>query len=175
MLGFACAGFRRLRLVLWLFPSGVWDVLWCRILVKNILFLEQNRNFPKLRWVRSKNVFLSSGGLVALVVTKKAALTTCSDRSTWNNTCFSFKCRVTFRLRQFSKATFGILALYILRSRRFVISNTYKNGFFLEENNKFPKRPWVRSKNDFLSSGGLDSLVVTKSCFENLLRSLYMK
>ena len=71
MLGFASAGFRRLRLVLWLFPSCVWDVLWYRLLVKKVRLLEQNRNFPKRRWVRSRNGFLSSGGLVASVVTKK--------------------------------------------------------------------------------------------------------
>ena len=90
---------------------------------------KENNNFPKRRWVRSRNVFLSSGGLVASVVTKKAVLRTSSDLSTWNNTCFLFKCRVTFRLRQTSKATFGTLALYILRLRCLVISNTYENSF----------------------------------------------
>ena len=124
--------------------------------------MSKTETFQNDIWVRSKNVFLSSSGLVALVVTIKAALRTSSDLSTWNNTCFLFKCRVTFRLRQFSKAMFGILALYILRLRRFVISNTYKDGFFLEENSKFPKRPWVRSENVFLSSARLDSLVVNK-------------
>ena len=68
-------------------------------LLKQPLFLEQNRNFPKRRWVRSKFVFLSSGGLLALVVTKKAVLRTCSHLSTWNKTCFWFKCRVAFWLR----------------------------------------------------------------------------
>ena len=250
MLGFACAGFRRLRLVLWLFPSCVWDVLWYRILVKKGLFLEQNRHFPKRRWVRSRNGFLSSGGLVAsvvnkkmfwelpqislfgtirvfcsnaesrfgcarlrrlrsvfwlftssvwdvlrsrklrkkqllifsetssssfwivcncfddfptnrpknigrshrkentnfpkrrgvlskfvclnsafvfsLVVTRKYVLRTSWGLSTWNNTCFLFKCRVTFWLRYLSNATFGTLALYILRLRCFAIQNTLK-------------------------------------------------
>ena len=93
------------------------------------MFLEQNRNFPKRRWVRSRNVFLSSGGLVASVVTEEAVLRTSSDLSTWKYTCFLFKCRVTFRLRQTSKATFGTLALYILRLRCLVISKTYKNSF----------------------------------------------
>ena len=68
---FGCASFRRLGSVLRLFTSCVWVVLWYRILIKTALFLEQNRNFLKRRGVRSKNVFLSSGGLVALVVTKK--------------------------------------------------------------------------------------------------------
>ena len=57
-------------------------------LKKQLLFLEQNRNFPKRLWVRSKNVFLSSAGLVPLVVTKKSVLRTSSVPSTWNNTCF---------------------------------------------------------------------------------------
>ena len=34
MFGFACASFRRLRLVLWLFTSWIWDVLRYRILIK---------------------------------------------------------------------------------------------------------------------------------------------
>ena len=138
MLGFASAGFWRLRLVLWLFPSCVWDALWYRILIKKTLFLEQNRNFPKRRWVRSRNVFLSPGGLVASVVTRKTLLRTSSDLFTWNNTWFLFKCRVTFRLRQTSKATFGTLALYILRLRCFVLSNPYKNSFcFLSKKETF--------------------------------------
>ena len=99
---------------------------------------KENNNFPKRRWVRSRNVFLSSGGLVASVVTKKAVLRTSSDLSTWNNTCFLFKCRVTFRLRQTSKATFGTLARYILRLRCLVLSNTYKNSFcFLSKTETF--------------------------------------
>ena len=40
-------------------------------LKKQLLFLEQNRNFPKGRWVRSKNVFLSSAWRDSLVVNKK--------------------------------------------------------------------------------------------------------
>ena len=102
---------------------------------------------------------------------------TSSDLSTWNNTCFLFKRRVTFRLHQTSKATFGTLALYILRLRCLVISNTYKNSFcFLRKNRNFPKRRSVRSKNVFLSSAGLVSSFVTKNlCFENFLRSLYLK
>ena len=90
---------------------------------------KENTNFPKQRWVRSKIVFLSSPGLFSLVVTKKSVLRASWELSTWNSTCFLFKCRVTFRLRQFSKAAFGTLALYILRLRCFVISNTYKNSF----------------------------------------------
>ena len=65
------SSFRRLRLVFWPFTSCIWDVLWYRILKKQIVFLEQNRNFPKRHWVRSKIVFLSSGGLVSLVLTIK--------------------------------------------------------------------------------------------------------
>ena len=89
-----------------------------------LLFPKQHRNFPKRRWVRSKKVFLSSAGLVSLVVLKKPILRTSSDLFIWNNTCFSFKCRVTFGLRQTSKATFGTLAHYILRLRCLAKSNT---------------------------------------------------
>ena len=70
-------------------------------LKKQLLFLEQNIKFLRRRWVRSKNVFLSSAGLVSLVVTKKSVLRTYSNLSTWNNTCFLFYCRVTFGLRFF--------------------------------------------------------------------------
>ena len=90
---------------------------------------KQNTKFPKRRWVRSKNVFSSSALLFSLVVTKEYVLRTSSGLSTWNDTCFSFECRVTFRLGQFPKARFGALALYILPLRCLVISNTYKNSF----------------------------------------------
>ena len=100
-------------------------------LQKQLLFLEQNKNFPKRRWVRSKNVFLSSGGLAASVVTENHVLRTSSDLSTWNNTCFSFKCRVTFQLRQTSKATFFVtLALYIWRLTCLAIPNTWEKTAF---------------------------------------------
>ena len=88
---------------------------------------KENINFPKWRWVRSKNVCLSSALLFALVVTKNNVLRISWGLSTWNNTCFLFKCRVTFRMCQFSKARFGTSALYILRLSCLVISNTYKN------------------------------------------------
>ena len=98
-------------------------------LPKNIgRFQQKNTNFPRRRWVRSKKVCLSSA-LLFLAVTTKTVLRTSWDLSTWNNTCFLFKCRVMFRLRQFSKVTFGTLALYILRFRCLGISNTYKNSF----------------------------------------------
>ena len=90
---------------------------------------KQNTIFPKRRWVRSKNVFLSAALLYSLVVTKKNVLGTSSNLCTWNNTCFLFKCRVTFRLRLFSKATFGTFALDILRLRCLGISKTYKKSF----------------------------------------------
>ena len=122
---FGCASFRRIGSVLCLFTTCVWDVLWYRTLIKKqLLFLEQNRNFPKRRWLRSKNIILSSARLNSLVVNKKAVLRTWWDLSTWNNTCFLFKCRVTFRLRYFSNATFGTLARYILRLRSLGIPKT---------------------------------------------------
>ena len=99
---------------------------------------KKNTNFAKWRWVPSKNVCLRSALLFSLVVTKKYVLRTSWGLSIWNNTCFLFKCRVTFRLRQFSKATFGTLALYILRLRCLVISNTYKkSSFFLRKTENF--------------------------------------
>ena len=49
---------------------------------------KENINFPKRRWVRSKNVCLSSALLFVLVVTENNVLRTSSDLSTWNNTCF---------------------------------------------------------------------------------------
>ena len=41
---------------------------------KQLLFLDQNRNFPKRRWVRSRNVLLSSVRLDSLIVNEKAVL-----------------------------------------------------------------------------------------------------
>ena len=91
---------------------------------------KENTNFPKRRWVRSKNVCLSSALLFSLVVTTKIVLRTPSDLFTWNNTCSLLKCRVTFWLRYISNTTFGTLALYILRLRCLGIPNTYKNSFW---------------------------------------------
>ena len=90
---------------------------------------KESTNFPKWRWVRSKKVCLSSALLFSLVVTKEYVLRTSWGLSTWNNTCFLFKCRVTFRLGHISKARFGTLALYSLRLKCLVLSNTYKNCF----------------------------------------------
>ena len=56
---------------------------------------------------------------------------TCWDLSTWNNTCFLLKSRNRFWLRYFfPNATFGALALYILRLRCIAVPNTYKNSFW---------------------------------------------
>ena len=209
---FGCARFRRLRLVLWLFASCVWDVLRYRILRKkqlliffgNVVFVvlgcvqlfwwfsskrsqnigrshrKENTNFPKRRLVRSKFVCLSSALLYSLAVTTKMVLRPSWDLSTRNNTCILFKCRIAFRLRQFSNATFGTLALYILRLRCLGLSNTYKNSFcFLSKTEKFQNDVEYVPKLSFwalLSSARLDSLVVNKkSCFENLLGSIYME
>ena len=212
---FGCARFRRLRLVLWLFTSCVWDVLRYRILRKkqlliffgNVVFVvlgcvqlfwwfsskrsqnigrfhrKENTNFPKRRLVRSKFVCLSSALLYSLAVTTKMVLRPSWDLSTRNNTCILFKCRIAFRLRQFSNATFGTLALYILRLRCLGISNTYKNSFcFLSKTETIQTTLSTFQKCLFelcsalLGSTRLDSLVVNKiSCFENLMRSLYMK
>ena len=91
---------------------------------------KENTSFPNWRRVRFRIVFLSPALLFSLVVIKKYVLRTSWGLSSWSNTCFLFKCRVTFRLRQFSKARFGTLALYILRLRCLGISNTYKNSFY---------------------------------------------
>ena len=109
-------------------------------LKKQLLFLEQNRNFPKRLCVRSKNVFLSSGVLVALVVTKKSVLRTSSDLSTWNNTCFLFKCRVTFGCASFRRlglvfwlftsCVWDVLQYRILRKKQLLIfSKTWSSSF----------------------------------------------
>ena len=122
---------------------------------------KENIKFPKWRWIRSKKVCLSSALLFSLVLTENYVLRTSWGLSIWNNTCFLFKCRVTFRLGQFSKARFGTLALYILRLRCLWYRILIKTALFFEEIRNFPKRPWVRSK-IFLSSGGLVGLVVIK-------------
>ena len=99
---------------------------------------KKNTNFPKWRWIQSKKVYLSSALLFSLVVTQKYVLRTYWGLSTWNNTCFLFKNRVTFRLRQFSKVRFGIFALYFLRLRCLGISKTFKNSFcFLSKTEAF--------------------------------------
>ena len=85
---------------------------------------KEDTNFAKRRCVRSRNNFLSSARLDSLVVNKEAVLGICWDLSTWNNTCFLFKCRVTFWLRYFSNGMFGTLALDLLRLRCLAIPNT---------------------------------------------------
>ena len=85
---------------------------------------KENTNFAKWHWVRSKNICSSSALLFSLVVTNKYVLRTPWGLSTWNNTCFLFKCRVTFWLQYFSNAMFGTLALYILHLRCLAIPNT---------------------------------------------------
>ena len=97
----------------------------------------------------------------------KIVLRTSSDLSTWNNTCFLFKCRVKFRLLLFLKATFGIFALYILRLRCLGISNTYKKTALVSwAKQKHSKTTLSTFQKGFswalLSSAGLDSLVVNK-------------
>ena len=99
---------------------------------------KKNTNFPKRRWVRCKNVCFSPALLFSLVVTQKTVLRYSWGLPIWKKTCFLFKCRVTFRLRQFSTSRFGTLALYTLRLRCLVISNTYKNTFcFLSKTETF--------------------------------------
>ena len=84
-------------------------------LYKQLLFLEQNTNFPKRRWVRSKNVCLSSAFLFFFGCNKKNVFRTSSHLSTWNNTCFLFKCRVMLGLRSLSQAAFdnGFWVVYL--------------------------------------------------------------
>ena len=87
-------------------------------------FLSKKETFQKdFEYVPKMS--LSSARMDFLVVNKRAALRTCWDLSTWNNTCcFFFKGRVPFWLRYFWNATFGILALYILSLRCLAIPNT---------------------------------------------------
>ena len=60
---FGWASFRRLRLVLWLFTSCVWDVLWYRTLIKTALF----------SWGKLKN------SKTTLSTFQKCLLERCSD------------------------------------------------------------------------------------------------
>ena len=145
-------------------------------LYKQLLFIEQNRNFPKRRWLRSRNVFLSSARLDSLVVNRKSCFENFLRSLYLEQYVFSFKCRVTFRMRQTSKATFGTLALYILRLRCLVISNTYKNTFcFISKIEIFQNDVEYVPEMSFWALL-IDSLVVNrKSCFENFLRSLYLE
>ena len=69
---FGRASFGRLGLVLLLFTSCVWDVLGYRILIKTAFVSWAEQKLSKRRWVRSKNVLLSSCGLDSLVVNKKS-------------------------------------------------------------------------------------------------------
>ena len=142
---FGWASFRRLGLVLWLFTSCVWDVLWYRILIKKQLLIfsetwpssfwivcncydvfrtnlpknngqshrKENINFPKWRWVRSKNVCLSSALLFSLVVTKKYVLRTSWGLSTWNNTCFCSNAESRFGWASFRRLG---LVLWLFKS-----------------------------------------------------------
>ena len=108
----------------------------------------------------------------SLVVTKKYVLRTSWGLSTWNYTCFLFKCRVTFPLRQFSKATFGTFDFYILRLRCLGISNTYRNSFCFLRKTETSQNDveYVPEKSSWalLSSALLDSLVVNKKMFWEL-------
>ena len=92
----------------------------------------------------------------SLVVTKKYILRTYRGLSIWNKTCFLFKCRVTFRLRQFSMVRFGTFALYILRLRCIGISNTYKRSFcFLSKTETFQNDVQYVPKMSFWALVGL--------------------
>ena len=100
------------------------------------------------------------------VVTKKRCSENLWGVSTWSNPCFLFKCRVTFWLRQFSKATFGTLALYILRLRCLAISNTYINSFcFLSKTETFRNDVEYVPKMTFWALLGLILLLWVKNLF----------
>ena len=89
---------------------------------------KESTNFAKRRWVRFKIVFLSSALLFALVVVKKYVL-----RTSWGlcleKYVFFVQMQSQVSAAQFPKVRFGTLALYILRFRCLVMSNTYKNSF----------------------------------------------
>ena len=83
----------------------------------------------KWRWGRPKVFALSCASLVSLVVNEKAVVR--SSRLMFVNYYLILSdCSDGFCLRWFSKAMFSTLALYILRLRCLVISNTYKNRFW---------------------------------------------
>ena len=82
---------------------------------------------------------------------------------------FLFKWRVTFRQRHFLKATYGTLALYILRLRCLVISNTYKNSFcFLSKTETFQNDVEYVPKMSFWALLGLFFWLQIKKMFWEL-------
>ena len=95
--------YRKLRKKQLLIFSEMWSSSFCIVcncfddfrtnLPKNIgqSHRKENINFPKWRWVRPKNVSLSSALLFSLVVTKNYVLRTSWGLSTRNKTCFLFK------------------------------------------------------------------------------------
>ena len=69
--GFACASYGKLRLVLWLFSTCIWDVLRYRILIKTA-FVFWAKHKPSLTTLKTLPfVFLISARFVSLVTTKK--------------------------------------------------------------------------------------------------------
>ena len=123
---------RRLRLVLWLFTSCVWDVLWYRILIKTAFVSWAKQKLSKTTLSMFQIVFLNPHGLVASVVTKKAVLRTSSDLSLWNNTSFCSNAESRFecaRLRWlrlvlwlFTSCVWDVLRYRILKKTAFDLS-----------------------------------------------------
>ena len=136
------------------------------------MFLEQNRNFPKRRWVLSKNVFLSAALLFSLVVTKK----NCFENFLRSPYLEQYQFFVQMQSRVLAALVFEgyvwyFWYLHLASEMSSDIEYLKKQLLSLEQNRNFPKRRGVRSKNVFSSSGGLDSLVVNekavlKTCWD---------
>ena len=121
---FGRASFRWLGFLLWLLTSCVWDVLWYRIFIKTAFVSWAKQKLSKTTLSTFQKCLFELCSAWFFNCKWKSCFESCWDLCTWNNTCFLFKCRVTFRLRQFSKGRFGIFALYFFRLRCLVISNT---------------------------------------------------
>ena len=116
-----------------------WDI---EYLKKQLLFFEQNRNFPKRRWVRSRNVFLSSARLDSLIVNKKLfwELAEVSLHETTIVFCSNAKSRfgcAIFRTRRsvpwlFTSCVWDVLRYRILRKKQLLIfSETWSSSFWI--------------------------------------------
>ena len=129
MLGFACASFRRLRLVVWLFTSCVWDALWYRKLLKLAFVSWAKQKLSKTTLSTLQKCLFELWWACCFGCNWKTASGTSSDLSTWNNTCFLFKRRVTFELRWLSEAAFDD-GFYVVYLRLTVQSTNFKKKQF---------------------------------------------
>ena len=137
---------------------------------------KENTNFPKRRWVRPKNVCLSSALIFSLVVTKKIVLRTSWDLIILNKKCYfsnaesRFGCTRLRRLRLvlwfFTSCVWDVLWYRILIKTAFV--SWAKNKLATTTLSTFRKCPFELCCACFFSCN-------KKICFEKFFRSLYLK